>query len=189
MPLIVSESTKSDLSAETIMEALQTLSDELGKRGITGELCLFGGAVMVLAFKARVSTKDVDAIFQPTTAIRDIILDIADKKNLPINWMNDSVKGFVSREGSYTAVGLPQFPSLRLTMPVPEYMLAMKCMAARFGGVDEKSDIPDIQFLIRHLSLKTAKEVLDIVAAYYGDRGIPVKTQYVIEGLFSNEKL
>ena len=33
-----------------------------------------------------------------------------------------------------TAAGLPQFAHLRLTMPVPEYLLAMKCMAARIGG-------------------------------------------------------
>jgi len=34
-----------------------------------------------------------------------------------------------------TAGNLPQFPHLRLTMPVPEYLLAMKCMAARIGGI------------------------------------------------------
>jgi len=36
----VSEST---LTRETILRALHNLSDELGKRGVTGELCLFGG--------------------------------------------------------------------------------------------------------------------------------------------------
>ena len=54
------------LTREGILNALQALSDELGKQGVTGELCLFGGTVMVLAFTARLSTKDVDAIFQPT---------------------------------------------------------------------------------------------------------------------------
>jgi len=35
-------------------------------------------------------------------------------------------------------------------MPVPEYLLAMKCMAARIGGTaDEPSDVADITYLIR----------------------------------------
>jgi hypothetical protein len=53
-------------------------------------------------------------------------------------------------------------------MPVPEYLLAMKCMAARVGGTsDEPSDVVDIVFLIRHLKLKSASEVLNIVGQYY----------------------
>jgi hypothetical protein len=40
----------STLSRDAILRALAALSDELGKQGITGEICLFGGAVMVLAF-------------------------------------------------------------------------------------------------------------------------------------------
>ena len=70
-------------------------------------------------------------------------------------------------------------------MPVPEYMLAMKCMAARLGGTaDEPSEVADIRFLIRHLALKSAVEVLNVVALYYPANRIPVKTQYLVEGLF-----
>ena len=70
-------------------------------------------------------------------------------------------------------------------MPVPEYLLAMKCMAARIGGTTgEQSDVGDIIFLIRHLQLKTAQVVLDLVGQYYPANRIPVKTQYLIEGLF-----
>jgi hypothetical protein len=70
-------------------------------------------------------------------------------------------------------------------MPVPEYLLAMKCMAARVGGVaGEASDVPDITFLIRQLGLKEAGAVLDIVGQYYPKERIPVKTQYLVEGLF-----
>jgi len=88
------------------------------------------------------------------------------------------------------ATNLPQFPHLRLTMPVPEYLLAMKCMAARIAGTTaEPSDVPDITFLIRHLQLKSAKEVLDLVALYYPANRIPVKTQYLVEGLFDEDRI
>src|SRR2546428_1768152 len=110
----------SALSREQILCALQSLSDELGKRGITGEVCLFGGTVMVLAFTARLTTKDVDAIFQPAQVIRQLARRIAEDLHLPADWLNDGVKGFVSARHETTTGNLPQFPHLRLTMPVPE---------------------------------------------------------------------
>jgi hypothetical protein len=76
-----------------------------------------------------------------------------------------------------------------MTMPIPEYLLAMKCMAARIGGAGEQTDVPDIIFLIRHLKLKSANEVLDVVGRYYPASRIPVKTQYLVEGLFEEGTL
>ena len=45
--------------------------------------------------------------------------------------------------------------------------------------------MPDIIFLIRHLKVKSAKDVLDLVAQYYPANRIPVKTQYLVEGRFN----
>ena len=42
----------------------------------------------------------------------------------------------------------------------------------------------DIRFLIRHLGLRSPQEVLDLVAMYYPVGRIPVKTQYLVDGLF-----
>lgn len=182
--------TGSGLSREAILQALGLLSSELGRRGVTGELCLFGGTVMVLAFTARLSTKDVDALFQPTPLIRKLAHRVAEEQQLPADWLNDGVKGFVSARHETTAGNLPQFPHLRLTMPVPEYLLAMKCMAARLGSTSgEGSDVPDILFLIRHLRLTSAQAVLEIVGQYYPANRIPVKTQYLVEGLFEEGKV
>src|SRR5437867_2566437 len=184
------QTTASALTREAILAALRALSDELGKQGVTGEVCLFGGTVMVLAFTARLTTKDVDAIFQPTLLIRELARRISEEQRLPPEWLNDGVKGYVSSRHQTTAGNLPQFPSLRLTMPVPEYLLAMKCMAARLGATsDEPSDVTDIVFLIQHLGLRSAQAVLDIVARYYPANRISVKTQYLVEGLFEEGKV
>jgi hypothetical protein len=184
------EQSGSTLTREQILAALEALSHELGKQGVTGEICLFGGTVMVLAFTARLTTKDVDALFQPTQTIRQLASRIAAEQRLPADWLNDGVKGFVSARHETTAGNLPQFPHLRVTMPVPEYLLAMKCMAARIGGTtDEPSDVADIIFLIRHLKLKKAREVLDLVGQYYPANRIPVKTQYLVEGLFDENRI
>ena len=39
------------------------------------------------------------------------------------------------------------------------------------------------------LKLKSAKEVLDLVGQYYPANRIPVKTQYLVEGLFEEGKV
>ncbi|MBX3732318.1 MAG: hypothetical protein KF791_06955 [Verrucomicrobiae bacterium] len=183
-------SSGSALTREAIVDALSALSDELGKQGVIGEVCLFGGTVMVLAFNARLSTKDVDAIFHPTTLTRELVRRIGEERQLPPDWLNDGVKGFVSDRHETTTGNLPQFPNLRLTMPVPEYLLAMKCMAARVGGTTgEGSDVPDIEFLIRHLRLENARAVLDLVSRYYPENRIPPRTQYLVEGLFEEGQI
>ena len=81
---------KSILSRDEIVGAFERISDDLGRRGIKGELCLFGGSVMVLAFAARVSTKDVDAIFQPTREIREAAGKVGAEFGFPVNWLNDA---------------------------------------------------------------------------------------------------
>ncbi|MFM7100354.1 MAG: hypothetical protein ACKO3N_04210 [Verrucomicrobiota bacterium] len=175
----------SALTRDAILGALSALSEELAKEGVIGEICLFGGTVMVLAFNARLSTKDVDAIFHPTTLTRELVRRIGEERQLPPDWLNDGVKGFVSARHETTVGNLPQFPHLRLTMPVPEYLLAMKCMSARLGGASgEGSDIPDIMFLIRHLGLKSARAVLDLVGQYYPENRLPMRAQYLVDGLF-----
>ena len=177
--------------SDQILQALECLSDELGKQGILGEICLFGGTAMVLGFSARLATKDVDAIFQPAGIIRKVADKIAAQLDLPANWLNDGVKGFVSTHHETTTGELPQFPNLRMTMPVPEYLLAMKCMAARIGGAtaEDPSDVIDIVFLIQRIGLKSSEEVLDLVGRYYAAERIPVKTQYLVESLFEEGKI
>ena len=178
------------LSGETILQAFQEMSDELKRRGAAGELCLFGGTVMVLAFAARPSTKDVDAIFHPTRIIREVARLVGAANGFSANWLNDAAKAFVSSRHETIQGSLPQFSNLRLTMPTPEYLLAMKCMASRIGAVEgDTDDVSDIVFLIRHLSLGSAKDVMDIVAAYYPKDKIPVKAQYLVEGLFAEGKV
>src|SRR6266581_8841909 len=105
--------TSSALTREELLNAFRALSDKLGEQGVTGELCLFGGTVMVLAFAARLATRDVDAIFQPSQLIRDLARQVGEEQRLPANWLNDAVKGYVSARHETTAGNLPQFPHLR----------------------------------------------------------------------------
>ena len=74
-------------------------------------------------------------------------------------------------------------------MPTPEYLLAMKRLASRIGAVEtDADDVKDIIFLIKHLKLKNAADVMELASSYYPDR-IPVKAQYLVEGLFAEGKI
>lgn len=178
---------KEELDRERILRALARLSQLLGEKDLQGELCLLGGTAMVVAFRARSSTKDVDAIFYPAQVIRELARVVEREQGLPENWINDAAKGFISRKHEVTAGDLPQFDNLRLTMPVPEYLLAMKCMASRISyDPSERGDITDIRYLIRHLGLTAADEAAAIVAQYYPDEKIPARARFLLEDIFSD---
>lgn len=170
------------LDRERILEALAELSRRLGERGLQAEVCLYGGAAMILAFQSRRVTKDIDAIFAPTGIVRELAEAIGEERGYDAGWFNDGVKGFVSAHGEHTQSDLPQFPHLKVMMPVSTYLLAMKCMAARAGAPDA-ADVQDVKFLLRHLGLRDASVVLDLVESYYPRNQIPPKTQYFLDAV------
>ena len=83
------------MTADEITKYLTELNDELRLMEIKGEVSLYGGAVMCLVYNARPATKDVDAVFRPTSEIRTAIARVAEKNNLDESWLNDGVKGYL----------------------------------------------------------------------------------------------
>ena len=83
---------KEIFTRKKIIQLLKLLSQELEKRDLKGEILIVGGSAMVIAFKARIATKDVDAIFEPKSKIYDISKKIATNQDLPEDWLNDAVK-------------------------------------------------------------------------------------------------
>ena len=158
---------------------LAHLSDALGRRNLTGEIVLFGGAAMVLAHQARVSTKDVDAVFVPKAEVYAAAAEITELHDAPEGWLNDAVKGFLSDKAETRP--LFDLPHLKVFVASPEYLLAMKCMSMRIGR--DETDIRDVRFLMRHLGLHQADEVLDLVEKYYPRNLIQPKTRFAIEEL------
>jgi hypothetical protein len=177
------------LERDAIVAALARLAELLRERDVEGEVCLLGGTVMVLAFDARASTKDVNAIFRPTQLVRELAEIVAGEQDLPSDWLNDGAKGFVSTNHEVSAGELPQFPGLRVVAPTAAYMLALKCMAARIaagpGGAD---DVADIAFLVEHLGLRSPEQALDIVSRYYPANRVPPRTQYLLEEIFASRE-
>lgn len=145
---------------------------------VTGEICLYGGAVMCLVFDARPATKDVDAVFRPASEIRLAAKRVAEHNRLPEDWLNDGVKGFLS--GREDTMILAEHSNLLVYHADPRYLLAMKVIAARVD-LDRK----DMEFLIDMLKIKTSEEVFQIVEGYYPHRRIKPATQFAVEELFN----
>jgi hypothetical protein len=169
------------LSRNTIMAALHRLDELLREKGVIGELCIFGGAAMVLAFDARESTRDVDAIFVPKDDVLKCSIQVADEFDLRWDWINDGVKGFVSNRGEVTTDGMPKFDNLRIMRPTTEYLLAMKCLASRVEDYSHQGDKADVITLIRYLGITDAPTVCDLVCKYYKETLLPPKIRYFIE--------
>lgn len=165
------------MTAEEITKYLAELNDELRLMNIKGEVSLYGGAVMVLAFNARIATKDVDAIFLPAAEIRAAAARIAERHGLLERWLNDGVKGYLVDHARRV---LFHMPNLTVFIPEADYLLAMKSLAARANTEDEG----DVLTLISALKIKKAEGVFEIIEKYYPKGQIPPKTQYFIEGLF-----
>lgn len=166
------------LDEKTILRLFHLLNEELKNREETAEVGIVGGAVMCLVFHARKATRDIDAIFKPSALVRKLVEQIAEEQKLPRDWLNDAVKGFLQE--NFERQDVLNLSHLRVWAPDAKYMLAMKCISARWDTHDKD----DVLFLIKHLGLRAPKSVFEIIEHYYPKNRIPPKTQFLIEELF-----
>ncbi|TFH16120.1 MAG: hypothetical protein E4H02_06360 [Lentisphaerales bacterium] len=160
------------LTQKRIEELFIALNDELSSRNVVGEAEICGGAVMCIVFHARAATKDVDGVFAPASEMREGIAAVARKLDVPENWLNDAAKGFFAVDPPKQDVA--SYSHLRIWAATAEYMLAMKCISARYDSCDKDNVI----FLVNHLGLKSADKVFDIVVKYYPDESIPAHVNF-----------
>lgn len=109
--------------------------------------------------------------------IRQIATQIAAEEDLPEDWLNDSVKGFLSASGSFEPY--LELSNLRVLTASAEYLLAMKCLSMRIGL--EFHDEADVRFLLRALNISSYEKAIGIVARYYPLESLPQKTLYALE--------
>jgi len=172
------------LTADKIRELFTLLDKALAREDVIGEVYVVGGAVMTLAFAARPSTNDVDAVFTPKEIVRRAARRVARDADVDPNWLNDAVKGFLGDRGEFSS--WLDLPHLKVFTPVPEYLLAMKCIAFRLGP--EFHDEDDVRYLLRYLNVERAKDALAIVERYYPSDQIPPKTRFALEELLTPKK-
>ncbi|MBI4041658.1 MAG: hypothetical protein HY390_07320 [Deltaproteobacteria bacterium] len=166
------------LTVEKIKELFEALNEKLKLRGDIGEIGIIGGAVMCLVYQSRKATRDVNAIFKPTHVIRQCAAELAASYHLPTDWLNDAAKGYL--QNTFKRQDVMNLSHLRIWAPEAEYMLAMKCLSARWDTHDRE----DVIFLIQFLKIDSAERVFKLIESYYPKKQIPPKTQFFIEEVF-----
>lgn len=170
------------LTKPVIHALFAALDVELAGRGIVGELYLVGGAVMCLAFDARASTVDVDALFRPTREVREAAARVGEAHALPATWLNDAVTGYLSPRGRYD-VYLDR-PHLKVFVATAEYLLAMKALSMRLGA--EFHDESDVRFLLRSLNITSTKAALDLIEEFYPIEQLLPKTTLALQEILGD---
>lgn len=155
---------------------LEVTLRELGRRahaaGKVVEIAIYGGCAVMLTLNYRIATSDVDAVFEKDRDfIRQVAAEMAREFGWDRDWLNDGVKGFLSTAETDPAAKIfigtypsESEPGLRVFIPKPEYLFAMKCRAMRVGG---------------------AEEAMDLVQAFYPRHMIEPKPQFGLEEIFS----
>lgn len=151
------------------------LNIKLKEKGEKAEVGIVGGTVMCLVFNARNATRDVDAIFEPTKIVRQLARQLGEEEGVGPEWLNDGAKTFL--QGHFNRQDVLNLSNLLVWAPTADYMLAMKCISARW----DTHDRDDVIFLINQLNLKTPRQAFEIIEKYYPKNQIPPKTQFLIE--------
>lgn len=135
------------LSRGQIEDALQRLGELALQHDDAVELLAVGGAVMVLAHNARLSTHDVDAVSLysgQARLLRELVKQVAMELDWPVDWLNDGAKGYLM--GMSDGGIIYEAPGIIVHCPALAQLLAMKLSAWR-----DDVDIQDAGYLLRAL--------------------------------------
>ncbi|HVF75653.1 MAG TPA: DUF6036 family nucleotidyltransferase [Acidimicrobiales bacterium] len=170
------------LSRERILRLFAELDQELRRIDVRGDVFVVGGAAMTVAYDARPATRDVDAIWHPSTEVREAAAAIAGRHDdLEPDWLNDAVKGFLPGPDPAPRV-VYDGDFLSVSAASPEYLLATKLLASRVSR-----DEADIVLLYDVCGLTSVDEGLEVVERYYPGRPIEAKVRFFLEELIGDE--
>ena len=173
-------STPHLISRAQLQEAFRLLAKRLADRGVVGDVYVFGGAAIVLAYNGRAATRDVDAIFEPREIVHEAALDVAEALSLPRWWLNDQTASYLSRLRDSDAATIVDFPNLRVTAISEEHLLAMKALAAR-----RYADMDDIALLATRLGISTPDAIEELCARVYPDEPLTGRAKLVVSDVIA----
>jgi len=167
------------LDQKLLRRAFELLAKHLKRRGVVGEVHVFGGAAMVLAFNSRQATRDVDAVFVPDTHVLEAAYEVAVELGLPKSWLNNQASSYVS---GVAGRGTPVFDhaNLRVMVTPIEHLLAMKVRAAR-----AVRDADDIRVLLNELKITKMSQVIAVVDKYFANEPLSVRSSQLLEDILS----
>jgi hypothetical protein len=184
------------LDRPALERAFMRLGEIAANAGKQIDISVYGGSALVLSTDFRVSTQDVDAVFeQDRTFVRHAAQLIADEFGWEENWINDGVKGFLSAHDSdpdakclFRSYPSEVGPGLRVFVATPAYLFAMKSLAMRAVGAERRADIEDIRKLGALMGITSASDAISVVTRYYSAARLSPKTRFGLEDVFGAEQ-
>ena len=167
---------------EEIEEGLRRLGELAQAKGLQVELTLVGGAVMVLHFDARPSTRDVDAVIllpREARIVRDLARQVAEEHDWPADWLNDGAKGYLV--GISKGPLVFQAPGIEARAPAMEQLLAMKLSAWR-----DDVDISDARRLLQEVAKGNKRDEVWQNLEPYLVKGDELTAQYAFLDLWES---
>ena len=168
----------SDLTARVLHEAFRRLAERLRRRGVRGEVYRFGGAAMVLDFRARDATADADAVFAPHGPVREEARVVAQELGLPGWWLNDQASAYLPGGEDPGRRVWAAWPSLVVRTASAEWLLAMKVHAGRAG------DLGDVRILADHLGIDSAEAAVRVCEEVLPGRPLDQRRRDALASLF-----
>jgi len=162
-----------------IEDAFDLMGNIAADRGTVLEIAVYGGSCLMLASNLREASGDIDAVFlSDRTEVQQIADQVAKQLRMPEDWLNQAVKLFAPPKGNPPPTLLPfgDYPrdsskgvGLRVHLPTPEYMLAMKILSNRSESDLEKlqTDQNDAVALMAITRLTTAEQLTDLLKQCY----------------------
>jgi len=163
---------------QEILDALKRLGQLAGTQGEEVELVLIGGALMVVLFGERDSTRDVDVVIlapKEASKLRIISKKVGQEHGWPEDWLNDAAKGYLIGQSEGPIVFSSE--NIKVRRPSFAQLFAMKLSAWR-----DELDIMDARCLLKELSGNRAavwKEVSPYLVP-----GNELKAQYAFNDLW-----
>ena len=181
------------LTAQDLHDAFMELGALARREGKVIDLAVYGGSALMLASNFRVATQDVDAVVEgDQRTIARFTAEIARTRGWARDWLNDGVRtylspqveGLAAHHALFRAYPSEQEPGLRVFVPSPEYLLAMKLMAMRLDPAGGKSDLADILNLMDVVGLTTLDDTIAFVAAFYPEARLSARMQLGLRELW-----
>jgi hypothetical protein len=174
-----------NLTLDEIKRAFSIMGEFLRDKKTVGEIAVYGGGAILLQFRWRGSTRDIDA-----TVISDgnhgLVRQAADQAaavlGMERSWLSEAVSHYTSMDANASGLALSGFypasgrPGLRVAVAKPEYLLAMK-LAALQRQTAEDRDFEDARRLAVELGIATVDDLEKSYQAFFPGEKLPERAK------------
>ncbi len=181
------------LSQQDIHDAFMELATKARAEGKVIDIAVYGGSALMLASNFRTATQDVDAVAETDqSVVNRYAAEIAATRGWPDDWLNDGVRTYLSPNvdglGQHHAL-FRSYPDdatsgLRVFVPTPAYLLAMKLMAMRIDTTTGQKDLPDLLNLIEVIGITQKSDLMKFAKSFYPEARVSAQVVLGVEALW-----